>query len=121
MWWKIYFWALLVISLIGSLAIFQYFPLGVYDFFGVLFSLLILLVAYAKAYKPNVLQKSHWKVVFFILIFLFVEELIELFILPNNLISNLLGSNIPLDFGERLIAWIIGLPTIYASYKLSSN
>ena len=124
MWWKIYFWIYLIVSVISLFALLQYAPFGLFEILGLLLSVVLLLAIYAYVFKKNILQTSHWKILFWIVIFLFVEEMLELFVLPKDFVANFapfLKSNIPLNAGERLFSWLVSLPGVYAIYKLGQK
>jgi len=124
MWWKIYFWIYLILSVVGIFALLQHTPLGLVDILGLLLSIVLLLAIYAYAFKKNILQVSYWKILFWIVIFLFVEEMLELFVLPKDFISNLipfLKNNVPLNAGERLFSSLFSLPNVYVIYKLGQK
>lgn len=124
MWWKIYFWVYLIISIAGIFALLQLSPLSIADILGLLLSILLLLAIHTYVFKKNILQAGHWKILFWIVIFLFVEEMLELFVLPKDFVANLipiLKSNIPLSAGERLFSWVFSLPGVYAIYKLGQK
>ncbi len=119
MWWKIYFWALLVLSLLGLPMLLQYFPFGLYDYISIALNVVLILVMYAYLFRPKILKKKQWKLVFYVLVFVFLEELAELYLLPKHFVTNLLGSTIPLTELEVWVSLLLGLPTVYAVYKLS--
>ena len=124
MWWKIYFWIYLIISVISVFALLEYAPFGLADILGLLLNIVVLLAIYAYVFKKNVLQAGHWKILFWIVIFFFVEEMLELFVLPKDFVANLipfLKSNVPLSTGERLFSWLVSLPGVYAIYKLGQK
>lgn len=123
-WWKIYFWIYLILSAVGIFALLQYTPFGLVDILGLLLSVVLLLTTYTYVFKKNILQAGHWKILFWIVIFLFVEEMFDLFVLPKDFVVNLapfLKSNVPLNAGERLFSWLFSLPGVYAIYKLGKK
>lgn len=124
MWWKIYFWIYLILSVVGIFALLQYTPFGLVDILGLLSSVVLPLAIYAYVFKKNILQAGHWKILFWIVIFFFVEEMLELFVLPKDFVANLapfLKSNVPSSAGERLFSWLFSLPGVYAIYKLGQK
>lgn len=124
MWWKIYFWIYLILNVIGVFALLQYAPFGIVDVIGISLSIILQLAAYAYVFKKNVLKINHWKILFLIVLFLFVEEMLELFVLPKDFVVNFapfLKSNILANPGERLFSWLISLPAVYAIYKLGQK
>lgn len=65
-----------------------------------------------------------WKILFWIVIFFFMEEMLELFVLPKDFVANLapfLKNNVPLNAGEILFSWLFSLPGVYAIYKLGQK
>jgi len=119
MWWKIYFWIILILTVISLLVLPQYFPLGPYDIISVLISVILLLGTYTFVCRKKILQK-YWKPIYWILVFFFIEELLEIYIFPKDLVTNLLQSNIPLNPTERVLSLLLSLPALYAIYKLSA-
>lgn len=120
-WWKIYFWAFLVLSIIGSFALFQYLPFGLVDVLAILLNIILLLTLYSYILEKKVLSVNNWKILLWVMVVLLIEELVELFIFPDLLskVFPLLDSNIPSTTENRLLGVLISLPAIYAAYKLS--
>lgn len=125
MWLKIYFWVYLILSIVGIFDLLQYTPLGLVDIIGLLLSVVLLLAIYAYVFKKSFLQSGHWKILFWIAIFFFVEEMLELFVLPKDFVSNLIpfpkSNVVPLNTDERLFGWLFSLPGVYAIYKLGTK
>lgn len=124
MWLKIYFWIYLIFSIFGIFAFLQFTPFSLVDILGLLLSIVLLLAIYSYVFKKNILQAGHWKILFWVVIFLFVEEILEFFVLPKDFLTNLvpfLKSNFPLNAGERLFSWLFSIPGVYAIYKLGQK
>ena len=122
MWWKIYFWILFILTTIGLFPILQYAPFKIADIISVLLNLVLVVATYTYVYKKRVLQRKQWKIILWIVIFLFIEEMLELYVLPKDFIATLLPfwkSSFPFSSGERLFSWLMSLPAVYATYKLS--
>lgn len=124
MWWKIYFWIYLIGNVINVFISLQFAPFGISDITGILLGIFLQLALYAYVFKKTVLQANYWKILFWIVVFFFVEEMLELFVLPKDFVANFapfLKTNISLSAEERLFSWLISLPGVYAIYKLGQK
>ena len=122
--WKIYFWIYLILSLLGIFALLKYAPLRLFDFIGILLSVVLTLATYSYVFKKKILPANNWKILLWIVLFLFIEEMVELFILPKDFLVNLfpfLQENIPVTAEQGLLSWLLSFPGIYAIYKLASK
>lgn len=122
--WKIYFWAYLVINVFGIFALLKFSPLGLIDIIGVLLSVVLFLGLYSYVFKKKILDGKTWKILFWVVIFLLAEEILEIYVLPKDFLQNafpILKSSLPIDKGESLFSWLISVPAVYSMYKLSSQ
>jgi len=121
MWWKIYFWIIALLLIIGSFAILEFVPLAFMDMVSLVLEFATLLGIFAYAYKKQVLDKRYWKTLFYINIALTIIGLLELYALPKNFLSDMfpfLQTKIPLDDGSILFATLLYGPAYYALYLL---
>src|SRR3989338_5520123 len=110
LWWKIYFWVYLIFGVFSLPVYLNYSPLGLFEIIGLLSGIVLLLAIYAYVFKKKVLETSHWRIILWIVVFLFVEEMIELFVLPKDFMANfipILTSKIPVSAGDRLFSWLL--------------
>lgn len=120
MWWKIYFWIYAILTGLGIVYYLQLFPFSLYDSITLLSSLLLVFITYCFVYKKNFINKNQWRLIFFLIVLLIMETIVELFILPKDFVVSLLGgTELPLTTPEHILSWVISLPAVYASYKLS--
>ncbi|MBI2330553.1 hypothetical protein HYU94_04120 [Candidatus Daviesbacteria bacterium] len=127
MWWKIYFWVLLILTIIGFIVSVPLLTsLTFADWRGVAESVLIVIGAYAYVFKKEVFRSQVWKILFwYLIIFWSLDLLYHLFlgqsldflqVLFKN--SSEVSGSIGGDFGV-LASIILGLPALYAIYKLA--
>lgn len=127
MWWKIYFWVLLILTIIGFISIGHFLTsLTFADWRGVAESVLIVIGAYAYVFKKEVFRSQVWKILFWYLIIFWSLDLLYHLFLGQSLdflqvlfknsseVSGAIGG----DFGV-LASIIFGLPALYAIYKLA--
>ncbi|MBI2595406.1 hypothetical protein HYW46_01570 [Candidatus Daviesbacteria bacterium] len=126
MWWKIYFWALLILTMVAFIgSVPPLTSLTFADWRGVAESILIVIGAYAYVIKKEVFRSQIWKILFWYLtIFWSLDLLYHLFlgqsldflqVLFKN--SSEVSNSTSGDFGV-LASIILGLPALYAIYKL---
>lgn len=121
MWWKIYFWVLLILSLIGI--IFVYGTVDTWnsgDWTDIIVSIIQLIGLYAFVYKKQVFAQIFWRIFFVITIIsagfyliYFYSALKETLVLPEILQSRAYTSG-----QDVLIGLILAAPLIYALYQL---
>ncbi len=127
MWWKIYFWIILILTVIGFIGSVPLLTsLTFADWRGVAESVLIVIGAYAYVFKKEVFRNQVWKILFwYLIIFWSLDLLYHLFlgqsldflqVLFKN--SSEVTSSIGGDFGV-LASVVLGLPAVYAIYKLA--
>lgn len=124
MWWKIYFWIFTLLTCIGLLVYLGYLPWGVSEVLSVFVSVVTVLAAYSYIYKKNVLKQSYWNILWWIMLVLVIESLIEVLFLPKGFIENIIPfwkSKLPMGSGEIIFSWIVSAPSFYALYKLSKK
>lgn len=122
MWWKIYFWIVLVLTIIG--VVFVYGGLESWDFaafFEIITSIIGLMAVYAVAYGKKILNPTFWKVMFWLIVVNWVFNMFYAFTplgealsLPGWLSSKTVGSPQELLFGM-----VFSMPIAYAVYKLA--
>lgn len=125
--WKIYFWVLLILTIIGFIGSVPLLTsLTFADWRGVAESVLIFIGAYAYLFKKEVFRSQVWKILFwYLIIFWSLDLLYHLFlgqsldflqVLFKN--SSEVSSSTGGDFGV-LASIVLGLPALYAIYKLA--
>lgn len=118
MWWKIYFWILLALTLIGSIILakdISNFNLG--DWLGIISNILILLAVYSLTFKKTVFSKKWWKVILWIMLLNMIVELEPTGILKKSL-NFLQPQVLQVSTSEVIFQFIVAIPAFYAMYKL---
>lgn len=119
MWLKVYFWILLVLSVLGLFSLvanINAFSLG--DWLGIAINLILILAVYSVVYKKEVFSKQVWKIIAWIMV---VNAIIELdptgtcdriftFIAPKITSTSYTGT---------IVQFILASPALYSLYKLS--
>ena len=123
MWWKVYFWLYLALSVIGAFGLLEFTPLKPADFLGLLLSIILLIAAFAYVHKQKKsLKMKQWRWLFWIVAFFFLEKIAEIYFLPKDIVSTYLSflqTATPLTDTQRLFSWLISAPAFYGLYKLS--
>jgi hypothetical protein len=122
MWWKIYFWVMLVLSAIGI--IFVYGQLEVWDLAAlieIVTSVIGLLGLYSVAYQKQLFSISFWKVFFWFVVASWVFNIVyvytpleQMFVIPEWFSSKAVSTGTDMLFGM-----VFSLPLLYAVYKLA--
>lgn len=121
MWWKVYFWVMLVLTIFGTILVFQkYSPLKIIDLFNLAIGGAIVFSIYSVAYSKKIWPAKNWKVLFWIAIAWYaLDFLLGLNLLDSSQFEFLQGRITP---SNNLIAQIIDLifiaPALWATYKL---
>lgn len=122
MWWKIYFWIITILILIGvfwgELTVFY----NAFDWIAIILGIPSLVGLFAFVYKKPISTGQIWKVIFWLTIvldayYLFyastpVKDIVPIFLRPSVTSSN------PI---EALIGVVLELPILYALYQLAYN
>ena len=122
--WKIYFWVILFLSIIGI--VFGYGRLDVWSagvWFEIITSILALVAIYAYSYGKEVLSPKFWIVFFWITIASWVFSLLYQFTPLHDVITvpTWLESGAVTDGSELLLGIILAAPMAYAIYKLGKK
>ena len=124
MWWKVYFWIILVMSVLGL--VFAYGRMQTWSlasWIEIVGSIILLLGLYAYVYKKKILKPSFWNIFFWFLIFSTVFDIMWAFtpiktVLP---LPSWLSSEVITNGVEFLLGVAISIPNYYAIYRLSKN
>jgi len=124
MWWKVYFWIILVMSVLGLVFGYgrmQTWPLA--SWIEIVGSIILLLGLYAYVYKKKILKPSFWNIFFWLMIFSTVFAIMWAFTpiktvlpLPGWFSSKVITAGV-----ELLLGVVISIPNYYAIYRLSKN
>lgn len=120
MWWKIYFWIYLILSIIG---IFGYMGLQSWNFMAwieVIFSILGLIAVWSYVFKKPIFTTNFWKAFIWINVGILVFSLIYSYTSLEDLypMPSWLMSPYPMDGPMFLFSLVLGGPMLYAIYKL---
>lgn len=121
MWWKIYFWLVAFIIVLGSFNLISYAPLTIWDFLMLIVEILGFIGLYSYVFNKKILAAKFWKSLFLINATLTVIGLLEIYVLPDNfLVETLpfLQSSLEVTDGEALFGIFFYLPMYYIQYKL---
>jgi len=125
MWWKIYFWVILVLTVVGMFGLLQNAPLAFIDVIDLVWSIFLLIGIYAYVYKKKIFSADAWKGIFYISILFLIISFLDLYILPKGFMEDtlpFLKSNIPSDDSNSILfAWVLLLPAVYVVYQLGFN
>lgn len=116
--WKIYFWILLISSIIGTLIVAKdiiNFNLG--DWLGMASNIILILAVYSLVFKKQILSPQVWKVILWIMVGTVVVELEPTGTL-KKILSFLEPNILRATTEEMIVQIIIALPALYAVYKL---
>ena|SRR3989344_1944924 len=124
MWWKIYFWIFLILSIIGLIFFFgQLKTWSFADWFEVITSIIALIGVYAYVYKKKILSSQFWIIFFWIIIVNWLSGVVyaftpleEAFPLPDWLTSKTVTNEM-----EMLLTILLSSPVAYAIYKLGQK
>lgn len=122
MWWKLYFWILAILLIIGLFAGELTASYNTFDWIGLILSVPSLVGLFAFVYKKPISSTQVWKIVFWLTIvfdayYLFysstpVKDIVPVFLRPGATASNAI---------ESLIGVVLELPILYALYQLAHN
>lgn len=122
-WWKIYFWIIVFIS--ALVVIFVYGKADIWmlpDWWALLGGIIGILILYSYIYKKRIFDSRVWKIIFWVGIAATVWDFVYTFSALKNII--IIPSILQSSFGKTtgsdlLFALFIGLPMIYANFKLA--
>lgn len=120
--WKIYSWGFIILTLIGMIVIVKDAPLVFADTLGAILNILLMIGVFVFAYNKKFLTNQVWKIIFWISIIFLIEGFLEVYILPKDFINNYLSflqSKVVQSPTDVIFSWILGLPAIYAIYKMA--
>lgn len=124
MWWKIYFWIYIVISVIGVIGLTQLisnFAFG--DWIGFAQSILLVIGLYSYLFNKKVFSKKVWMIIYWVTVISWVQTLLDVFVL-SGMIENLLPflkMNTPITTTDAVISIAISIPALLAIYRLGSK
>ena len=121
MWWKIYFWFMLFLGVIGVLAYAAMFPWSPMETFEVGLSVVLLIGLYSYVYKKPLWNKSFWRITFWLYVAWTLFVFLDLYISLRSNISGMFVSRLSMDGdGAALVlGTVFSLPEFYAAYQLS--
>lgn len=121
MWWKAYFWIMLILSVVGI--VWLYGELNIWtvaDWIEIVSTVIALVGLYAYIYQKTILTAKFWKVFFWLVILNWTLAIIhaftplkEILILPDWLSSRFTTNGV-----DMLVGIVLSLPMVYAAYKL---
>ncbi len=120
--WKIYFWASLILNVMGIVILVSTYPLAPINIVSLAWTVIMLFAAYSFAYHKHTIKQKYWRVVLGMIAFLFMVSLFELFVLPKDFLVTtfpVLKSNVKTSAEASILGLIFVFPSIYATYKLS--
>lgn len=117
MFWKLYFWAYVILSLMGAYGYLnQLLTMG--DVIGIFATLFIGMGVYSHAYSKHFFSKQVWAIGFYFVVITFALEMIfritELDILSNFIISKYI-----INTADIAITSVLIIPAFIALYNLS--
>lgn len=119
MFWKIYFWGYVILSLVGAYGYIEHF-LTIGDAVGIFMALFIGMGVYSYAYNKKFFNKQVWATGFYFVIIAFALEgiyrMTELDILSNFLISRYI-----IGTADWAVTSVLIMPACFALYILSKQ
>lgn len=126
MWWKIYFWLYLLLTIITLVFVYgQLKTWTLVDVFWIVGLIIATLGIYSYVFKKQVLSFEFWKYFFWISAILLVVEVAYKFTPLEEtypFLSTLIYGSTPKEVGDEpwfIISALLGLPALYAFYKIS--
>ena len=123
MWLKIYFWIYFILSAIGFGYMIKspslYSGGGIA---GVVFTSIFMIGLFCYVYKKRLFSNRFWKVIFWILVFFFIECILEVYIIPKDFIDIYLPffkSILSTNSSGTVISWLANTPILYFIFQLS--
>jgi len=124
MWWKVYFWIMLVLSVIGLVFVYGSMQTwGLASLIEIVGSIILLLGLFAYVYKKKILKPSFWNIFFWLMVFNTVFAIMWAFtpiktVLPE---PSWFSSQVTTTGVELLLGIVLYIPNYYAIYCLSKN
>lgn len=119
MFWKIYFWAYLALSLVGAYGYMNHF-LTLADILGIFLTLLVGMGVYSVAFSRHFFSKQVWLMLFYFLLIILSLEVVY-YITGLEVVSPFLISRYILGIADWAITTIILLPALIALWILGNK
>lgn len=121
MWWKIYFWILLALSVIGSVGALDkisFFNLA--EWRGIIENILVIIGVYSFVFKKNIIASKHWSLIFWYLVIAWSLDVIHSFGISFGQLDIIFKMTV-IDGGFLTVvsSILLTIPGLYAIYKLS--
>lgn len=123
--WKIYFWIIAILTIIGTIAFLTLISkasLG--DWISTINNLIIIFGLYVFVFNKKKFTTGGWKKLFLINLVLFALISIDYWLFSENLIGQILPSfksNLGFNQSDVIFGTIITLPALYANFKLTTR
>lgn len=118
-WWKVYFWTVLALTLIGVPLVYgNLSPWTFADFLEVILSVFFLVGLYSYIFQKPMFTKDIWRIIFWIsaMVSIVLEVLYKF--TTFDFLSSMLESRTITSGQDLLIGIIITLPVYYVLYQL---
>lgn len=119
MFWKIYFWAYFILSLMGAYGYMQKL-LTMADVIGIFLALFIGMGVYSYAYNKNFFNKQVWAIGFYFVIIAFSLEAIYR-ITELDMLSNFIISKYIIGVADWAVSSVLIIPALFAIWILSNQ
>lgn len=123
MWWKVYFWINLILTIIGLVSTFgllssQSLKLG--DWLILLLSIVTLIALYSYAFNKQTFSSNLWKTYFWVAVILILISIISPYTPLKDVLSSFLSNNFyePKYAISQIFGIIVQLPAYYVVYQL---
>lgn len=121
MWWKIYFWILLILSIIGfvgTLSKISSFTLA--DWRGAIESIIVVMGVYSFVFQKNIIASKNWLLIFWYLVIAWSLDIVHSLGINFGPLDLLFKITI-VDGGFLMAASsiLLAAPGLYTIYKLS--
>lgn len=117
MWWKIYFWAYVGLSVLGAFGYLENY-LTMADVIGLFLALFIGMGVYSYAYNKNFFSKQVWAIGFyFIVIGLALEAIYR--ITELDILSNFIISKYIIGTADVAVTSVLIVPALFALWILA--
>lgn len=122
MWWKIYFWLYLVLSIVGVILLLPQIPtFNFASWEGFVENIILIVGTYSFVYSKNIIISAIWKVIFILISLVWVAQVVYY----SNAVSTIkpllqfLENKPPQSFGLVAISILLSIPAMIAVYKLA--
>ncbi|MBI4136497.1 hypothetical protein HY469_00385 [Candidatus Roizmanbacteria bacterium] len=122
---KIYFWIILILSILGiPLVLVHSSAFTLNDWRGLAESILIIIAPFSYAFGKRLFDSQIWKVLFWYTVVFWSLDALYVFIPDINLdgLNRLFVSGLPESISNSfgvILSIVFGLPALYAMYKLA--